>query len=487
MFKNLFFKNTSTGQTIFKNTFWLLFAEIISKLLLLLLIIWIARYLGTEGYGKFSFAFAFVSLFAIMIDFGLATLTVREAARDKSKTKKYIDNILIIKLFLGILTFGLIILTVQLLNKTSEVKTLVYLAGIFTVVQSFTQFFYAVFRVFEKMEYQALSKIIYGISLFSLASFVLWEKLGLKNLIIAYIIAESIALIFAFFLVWKKFTKFSIELDFSFWKKILSEAWPFALGAIFISVYYYMDSVMLSMMKNDQAVGWYNAAYKPIIFITTMAGIVLQSFFPVISKFYKESLKKVNDILDKFARLMITMALPIACGGTILALPIMNLLYGQEYINGVLAFQILIWTAAIIYISIVYGNSLQACDRQKISLVGVGIGAGINIILNFIFIPHFSLNGAAIATLLTELVVFVFMYFQLNKFAKVNFSKYTLKPLISSCMMCGLIYLLRDLHVILLIFIGAIFYFLIMILIKGLRKEDLSFLQSLISSKVKND
>ncbi|MFW9875781.1 MAG: flippase [Candidatus Thorarchaeota archaeon] len=483
----MFLKNTSTGQTIFKNTLWLLSAETFSKLLLFFLIIWIARYLGTEGYGKFSFAFAFVSLFAILADFGLATLTVREASRDKSKTKKYIDNILIIKLFLGILTFVLIILSVQLLGKTPEVKTLVYLAGIFTVIQSFTQFLYAVFRVFEKMEYQALSKIIYGLSLFAIVAFVLWNQLGLRNLIIAYIIADSLTLILALFLVWKKFTKFSLELDFSFWKKILAQAWPFALSAIFISVYYYMDSVMLSVMKNDQAVGWYNAAYKPIIFMTNLAGIVLQSFFPVISRFYKESIEKVNYILDKFARLMVTVAIPLAFGGTMLALPIINLLYGQEYLDGTLAFQILVWTAAIIYISIVYGNSLQACDRQKISLIGVGIGAGINIILNFILIPYFSLNGAAIATLLTELLVFIFMYFQLNKFAKVNFARYILKPFIASIIMCGLLYILKDLHVILLILIGAACYFSIMIVIKGLVKEDLNFLQSLVSSKVKND
>ncbi|MCD6471069.1 oligosaccharide flippase family protein, partial [bacterium] len=206
--KSLLLENKSVKQTIFKNTFWLMFAEGISKGLMFFLTILIARYLGAAGYGKFSFAFAFVSLFAVIADFGLSTLTIREVARDKSLARKYIDNIAVIKLILGIITFVLIVTVIQFLGKTPEVKSLVYLAGIWVIIQSFTQFFQSIFRAFEKMQYEALSKIIYSLCLFLIAGFILWQSLGIKLLVSSYIAVAIIAFVFTLILVRKKFTKF---------------------------------------------------------------------------------------------------------------------------------------------------------------------------------------------------------------------------------------------------------------------------------------
>jgi len=75
--------NLGEKQTIAKNTFWLGVAEGITRFLKLFLIIYVARILGATEYGKFTFALAFVSLFAIFSDFGISTITTREIARDK--------------------------------------------------------------------------------------------------------------------------------------------------------------------------------------------------------------------------------------------------------------------------------------------------------------------------------------------------------------------------------------------------------------------
>ena len=87
-----FLKNLSTKQTIAKNTFWLAVAEGITRFLKLFLIIYVARILGATEYGKFTFALAFVSLFAIFSDLGLSQITTREFAgimREKKKSLPY--------------------------------------------------------------------------------------------------------------------------------------------------------------------------------------------------------------------------------------------------------------------------------------------------------------------------------------------------------------------------------------------------------------
>src|SRR3989344_947561 len=99
--KGVLLENRTEKQTIIKNTFWLLSAEGISKLLMVILVIVIARHIGVEGYGTFSFAFAFASLFSIIVDFGFSTLTIRDVSRDKTLSKDYLEGVTAIKLILS--------------------------------------------------------------------------------------------------------------------------------------------------------------------------------------------------------------------------------------------------------------------------------------------------------------------------------------------------------------------------------------------------
>src|SRR3989344_3044722 len=98
--KSLFFDNLTIGQTIFKNTFWLALGEGISKLLRAALLIYAARALGAEEYGEFSFALAFIGLFAIFSALGLPRIVVRELSRDKEKEKE-LPSIMSLRAFMG--------------------------------------------------------------------------------------------------------------------------------------------------------------------------------------------------------------------------------------------------------------------------------------------------------------------------------------------------------------------------------------------------
>src|SRR6185503_16083283 len=98
--KSSLFENKTLHQTIFKNTFWLLGAEVFTKIIGFFTVIWLARHYGPAAFGKFEYALSVVSIFAIFADFGFSTLIIRDIARDKSKLAQYIDNILVIKFVL---------------------------------------------------------------------------------------------------------------------------------------------------------------------------------------------------------------------------------------------------------------------------------------------------------------------------------------------------------------------------------------------------
>ena len=238
---------------------------------------------------------------------------------------------------------------------------------------------------------------------------------------------------------------------------------------------------MLSVMQGDEAVGWYNAAYKPIMFIIIIGVMALHSTLPVISKLYIKSVDKLKGFASYFLKIMSIIAIPIAFGGTVLAYNIIYLLYGNDYLKGVLAFQILIWTAAIIYLSVVYTNLLQGTNKQRKYLWATGFGALVNIVLNIILIPYYSLYGAAIATFLAELTVLIFIYVAVNKYIKLRILKNIMKPIAASIIMAIVLYLLRDMNIVIDIFIGVLIYIILMLIIKGITKDDINkFKQELI-------
>ena len=466
-------------KSIARNGFWLAISEVINGLLMFVVTIFLARYLGAESYGKLMFALSFVTLFIIPIDLGLSTLVTRELSGEREKTKKYLDNLILFRVITGIAAFLLILIIVQFLGKENEVRYIIYLLGLWTVFQTSTQFFQAIFRAHEKMFYEAVTRISHALILTILSLCFVWYKFELLYFGWAYCFAALITLIIAVIFVWKNFSHFSIKIDIKFLKETFIKSWPFALSLLFVSIYYYMDSVMLGILKDEKEVGLYSAAFKLIVFITIMGSVMSRSVYPIISKLFKSSIKELKIFLENYSKFIFIIAIPIAFGGIILSSKIIRFVYGDNFDESVLAFQILVIFAATIYISTIYAHSLQICNKQKTHLLGMGLGALINVALNLFLIPYYGLIGAAISTVATEIFILIFMYINFSKIIKLKVLKYFYKPLLASLIMFLALNYLMNINLFLLLIIGVTIYFISMFLIRGVSREDLKLISGL--------
>ncbi|RLG16451.1 hypothetical protein DRN69_00785 [Candidatus Pacearchaeota archaeon] len=440
--KSLLLDNKSVDQTIFKNTFWLVIAETIQKGIGFLVVVWLARCFGPSIYGQWAFALSFVSLFAVLTDFGFSTLTVREIARDKSKISQYIDNIVVMKLILGLITLGLIVLIIQFLGKGPEVVKLVYFLGIYIVISTFTAFFQSIFRANEKMQYETICRTVQSLSLLGLISFSILNKGSILTISYAYLGAALIGVIVSLIIIWRYFSRFFLKIDLKISKEILRKAWPFGLSIIAVSIYYYLDSVMLGIMKSNKEVGWYNAAYRIIFLLLVFNRILISSFFPRLCKCAKEI--KFKKIVDKYSKTTQFFAWPILLGGFILSDKIIVAIYGNKYSPAIDAFRILLLAVFLMYINI-QGRILESTERQFLHFKIVVIGAICNIFFNFLFIPSYGLYGAAWATFLTELIVLSIMIFFTKKiFSIYSLLKNSIIPLASSIIMAAWLFLLLN-------------------------------------------
>ncbi|MGB9978577.1 flippase [Methanobacterium sp.] len=474
----------STARTIAKNTAVLFAATIISYILVFFVNIYIAQYLGAEGFGILSLAIALTGIFTIFTDLGLNVLITREVARDKTSTNKYLFNTSIIKIFLAFLTFGLIFATVNIIGYTEEISYVIYIMTLSVIFTAFTNVFNSIFQAYEKMEYMSIGNILNSAVLFTGVIIGTTYKLDIFFFVTIYLVASLFVLAYSLIAYLWKFPKPKIHVDLSFWKLTLKEALPFGVTNIFGSIYYWIDSVMLSKMVGNEVVGWYNAAYRLMFVFLAIYTVYLSAIFPAMSKFYKTSEEYLKFSYERSYKYLLIISTPIAVGITLLADKIILLIYGTGYIPSIFALQILIWTIPLLFINGLSGYVLGAINRQMVLTKITFIGAVLNIILNLLLIPKFSFIGSSFATVVTELSLsplLFYVLFKSNYADKKSLTKDLPNIMASNVVMAILIVILRDINLFLLILIAAIVYFAAVYLFKALDEIDISLIKHLLN------
>lgn len=382
-------------------------AEFSSRFIRIALVVFSARLLGDDNYGKFSFALAFTTLFLIIADMGIHQLLVREVARNPGRVKKYLANGLAIKIFLSALNLLLIFSIINLTNKTQDVVVAVYILAASHILNSFCELFKAIFQAFQRMKYDAISTVLYSFSNTVLGVGVLLMGGGFQELAWMYLAGSFLNLLYCVWVITHKFTPFAFEFDVPLVKFLFREGLPFGILFFFAMMYTYISSVILSFMVNDEVVGWYNAAYRLVFFMLFIPMGVMKAVFPVLSKHYKESMTHFTQLFEKTFKVMFFVGFSLATPISLLSEKIILLLYGEEYINAAAVLKILVWSTALIFITTVMTHTTRASDRQKFTAKAVGFSAFLNIVLNIVLIRKYSYIGAAFATLATEGSTFV--------------------------------------------------------------------------------
>ncbi len=489
----------NTVQRIAKNTAVLLAATIISRVLGFFYVLYTARYLGAEGFGILSFALAFTGIFGVFTDLGLGSLTVREVARDKSLAVKYLDNITVIKIILVTFTFGLIALAINVLGYPEQTIKVVYLIALSVVFNEFAMMFYSIFQAFEKMEYQSLGQILSSALMFS--GVILAIKYNFTIVVFAslYLIISVIILGYNIVVLrWKFSNPFlawsprNIKIDWSFWSPTIKEALPFGLSGIFITIYYHIDTVMLSLMipNANEIVGWYNAAYKIVFVLMSIPHMYVIVIFPIMSRFFKTSEKSLKFIFARSIRYILLISILIVVGITLLSDRIILLVFGSDYIPSIIALQILVWSFLFAAIGGVFGYLLNSINRQATLTKIVGCGMALNLVLNALLIPNYSYIGASIATDLTRFFVILIEFIILSKIGfnlqNSMFFAVVLKIIASSLIMAGFIEYFRNINLLLLIILSAFLYFIAFYLMGGLDKGDISLVRRLLHGRIES-
>jgi len=471
----------SVVRRIVKNTSALFLAQIVSSAVALIFGVVIARVLGDTVFGKFAFALAFTEIFSIFSALGYNTLLIREVSRDKNQVNKYVNNIFFFRVLFSLVLYVLIVISINLMQYPDDTKIAVYLIGIFQLFESLANVFKVTFRAFEKMEYEAAIIIATHLLSLVIVIIILYLGYGLVTVSLAYAFIGIISFFFSILLCRKKIIKVQWELDFTFLKKTIGTAISLSMLAIFALIYVKIDTVMLSFMKGDAVVGWYNAAYYLVQGFKPLPQLVMGALFPLMAYSFVSAKDQLKSIFERAFRYLLILGLPMAIGITLLADKIIPLLYGPSFQNSIPALQILAWDVLLVFLYGCISFLLVSIDRQHQMAILAGCTALINIILNIILIPTYSYIGSAFATIAAEsFLLIAYLYLSGRYFHFLPLHRIIIKPLIAAGLMAGFVYYFHNQNLFLIIIIAIVIYFAIMFAIKGFTKDDISLMKSVM-------
>ena len=470
----------SITKTALKNISSLFGAQIITSLLTPILLIYIARTLGGEIFGKYSFILSLTAIFLIISEFGIKSVAIRDVARDTSSVSRYLRNIIGLKLLFSMVSVIILVLFVALLDMPPDttIASYIFAGGLF--FQSMSYAFRWVFHALQIMEFEALQRVAERLLILVFSMLVLWRGFGLIALSLVFLITQIVIFILSLFFVARKITIPSIKVDLSFFRYLVKTAVFFALCEVLWMIYFRIDIVMLAKIRGETEVGWYNAAYVIVNFVTLISMLLMQAMFPVLSSLYEKGRDKLKETAESLFRYLIIIALAIAPILFVLSNKIINIIYGAGYSNSINALKVLIFVILFLFPGNLFAHILASSNRHKQLALANFIGVVINIVLNYILIPKYGYIGAGVATIITEVILCLLLYNLMSRFIKISSLRIVVSVLPGLAAMVLIINLAANFPVIPVILISLVAFFSLAYLTGAIKNEDFSLLSEMI-------
>lgn len=425
----------STVQKVAVNTGIILAGRFAELLIRLVPVIFMTRYLGSEGYGEYAYILAFVGFFGIFIDMGIDTVIVRETSIDSSRMGKFVGNVLIMKFFLSIIVFIAALAGAYLLDVSNSKFTGIAIVSVILLFEAYKVPLDSYFRINLKMQYSSLATVVGSVVFATAVLLVIYFKGGIVHFLAAY----ALSYIVDFFVTLSfslKFVKPELDVDVGLWKHIIRSAFPVGLADIFMVTYGKLGILMLAWLQNDAAVGYYAAASGLIYKLDIIPWALTISLLPVFSRYYdmnKSKWERANLLNFKY---LLVVSLPLAVFISLYSGGIIDLIFGEKFGASALVLSILIWSKVFVFLNFQLNRAIVSAGRQGLFTLAAGIMAVLNMALNLLLIPGYSFIGASYAVLFTEafgtLLLFYFLSFSTSM--PLQFSLYARLALITAAL-----------------------------------------------------
>lgn len=403
----------SINQRITHNFLWSFLTEAVSKSILFLANIILARRLGVEAFGLFTFAQTTIFYVWVGSDVGTYMYGIREISRNRPNEETVINPVLTMKLCFGAIIFILYTLSIICLVKNLNLTQRLTFIGCGVYLVTYPTYIDWVLKGMEKFHFLVFATFLYSMAF--LASIMYVVKDGNDVVIAAFI--WSISFLFGgvplfFILKYKLKKNYRISFKLSQWGFHLRKSVFFALSGILSMAYNYIPIFIMGVMLGNYDIGIFSVSYKLISVLSAPGYYISMAIFPIISDLYARSIGDFKRLSPKFFAINLSLGLLMALFCFVFAETLILTLFGKQYVDSICILKILAWILPLQFIRYIFSSSIASTEYQKFQAIPIGITIiFFAAILNLIPI---SIKYISIATVLSELVL-VISYFLLSE------------------------------------------------------------------------
>ena len=402
-----------TNKTLARNSVFNLIYNILNLLFPLITSMYVSRILYPAGVGRVAYAQNITSYFITFATLGLPTYGVREIA--KARTNDYSVN----RTFTELLIVSWI---------STSVATVAFLAVVFSpsmedkrvlMLCCGVQLFFNFINI--DWLYQGLEEYVYivcrSISIKVISIVCIFLFVRQKEDYILYALISSVALAgnYLFNICHaRKYVRFDFK-GFQI-KRHIKPLLILGAAVFFSTIYSKLDITMLGAMHSERETGLYSNAFRLVAIASSVSASISAVFLPRLSYYYNSDRDSFQNLIQFGIRVISFFAFPIVAGLIILAPGAVQILFGKEFIDAVPTIRIL----AILVLIKSFGDLLCyqlaiATGHEKERLLAYALAALLNICLNYLLIPVMGRNGAAIASVFSELLLNAIQFFKMKK------------------------------------------------------------------------
>ena len=458
---------------------------IVSNAAGLLISVYLARTLQKELFGVYSLTISVAFLLMVFTDLGINATTVRFCARAFSKGDyeelrgffKFLTKIKItLSIFSSLLLFLLSDFLSQNVFREEALSLPLKFASILILFLPLSGYLTSVFNAFNDFKANFVRAVSYEFSRVIAVISLVTLGLSVIGAILGYVVASITATVTLLSLLVKKYGRILFGKEKKIKKRgVLKFTSYLTIGSITWTIFAYVDSVMIGIFMPVEYVGYYRIA---LLVVSAISGIlsVPAVMFPVFVALEGEDLRTAFKRAFKYSSMI---AVPVAFGLPVIAKPVIRVAFGAEYLPAVTALWILsllILRAALGF----WGNIFNAKGMPEYPVYVLSLAMVMNVLLNYLLIPIFGISGAALATVASNALNWIALALLSKRIFNVFFDAWDLiKPVISSLVMLGVILNIKPKTIpegILMIFVGAAVYFLVLWLLRGVSRKDIDYL-----------
>lgn len=479
---------------IARNSAFVLGVQVVLKVLAFLFNVYVVRRLGAVHFGQYSAVVAYVAMFAIFTDWGMSPYAVREMANDSSRTSTLLPNIIAIRVVLSLIVTIVAPLSALWLGKESDMVLGILIASVGLLCYAFQGPLDSALTARERLDYTSMFSLVNQLVFWGLGVLLLLNGLGFIGLIIASMVGVATVAVLS---GWRLFGMGVGRLALSVhrWPELFVAALPFGVSGISYAFMQRFDTVLMSFVLTDAAVGWYNVPWALINMVLLIAQSIAVAMYPSMVRSHTENPESLPQVVWQAIKYLLIVCLPIVVGGTVLADRIIITLYEETFVNSIPVLQVMLWALPSLFLLELLGRVSSTLHMERPAARIDVINAVITVVLNLVLVPTLGIVGAALA-LLGGRVIRMIQYWRLIGNDRLVSRRWgsLLRVLSAAVVMGATIFLLRQFSIfgaadskvglLMLIGSGVLAYCVALPVLGGVERREIVFLRTMVRERL---